>query len=118
MEFVAQEQQISAKQWERKKQLQNILRWILIEGYFVKTIEEVIGANPTLKKTKIQQEPTKAEIEVGCCSRNKDVLTNQKLSHLDSIEQRIVFTLKEKKKKEQRNKKSDLEPTTDVYVST
>ena len=60
MEFVAQEQQISAKQWERKKQLQNILRWILIEGYFVRTIEEVIGANPTPKKTKIQKEPAQA----------------------------------------------------------
>ena len=41
----------------------------MIEGYFVRTIEEVIGANPTLKKTKIQQEPAKAEKEVGCCSR-------------------------------------------------
>ena len=88
----------------------------MIEWYFVKTIEEVIGANPTLKKTKIQQEPTKAEIEVGCCSRNKDVLTNQKLSHLDSIEQRIVFTLKEKKKKEQRIKKRDLAPTTEIHI--
>ena len=88
----------------------------MIEGYFVRTIEEVIGANPTPKKTKIQQEPAKAEIEVGCCSRNKDVLTNQKLSHLDSIEQQIEnwFYSKRKRNKETMNK--NLAPTTDVHI--
>ena len=83
----------------------------MIEGYFVRTIEEVIGANPTLKKTKIQQEPTKAEIEVGCCSRNKDVLTNQKLSHLDSIEQRIENWFYSKREKEKGTKKQEERPS-------
>ena len=82
----------------------------MIEGYFVRTIEEVIGANPTLKKTKIQQEPAKAEKEVGCCSRNKDVLKNQKLSHLDSIEQQIENWFYSKREKENETKKQEERP--------
>ena len=82
----------------------------MIEGYFVRTIEEVIGANPTLKITKIQQEPAKAEKEVGCCSRNKDVLTNQKLSHLDSIEQQIENWFYSKREKEKGTKNQEERP--------
>ena len=94
----------------------------MIEGYFVRTIEEVIGANPTLKKTKIQQEPAKAEIEVGCCSRNKDVLTNQKLSHLDSIEQQIENWFYSKREKEKVSKTQEERPSANdtriwLYVS-
>ena len=83
----------------------------MIEGYFVRTIEEVIGANPTLKITKIQQEPAKAEKEVGSCSRNKDVLTNQKLSHLDSIEQQIENWFYSKREKENETKKQEERPS-------
>ena len=115
MEWVAQQQQISTKKWERKKQLQKIWRWFFIERVVCKNWKEVIDTNPTQKKTKIQQEPAKvAGAETNRCWQIKSsatwILLNSKL--------RTGFTLKEKKKKEQRNKKSDLEPTTDVYVST